>query len=538
MDKFQRSDATQVSRTYTQLMQALTPANRAAERLATAQTDVLGRSCDVLHGLPEIYDPTIKQDLKGKIILISGALDVAALGQPLLEMIREANAVIVPSDRVTAPNYENIDVPIFYKTSLASWSDVNWLLMCLSQTAEAQPDDLEPSLLNELITLADKLSAETDCTITIEDPQSRIIAYSSMQDTEDVIRIQSILQRQVPAERLNELQKAGFFERVWESDVPVDRPHVDGRPERLVMGVSHNGLPLGMLWAASGEKNVFTESTREALRRCAVEVAPLLMRWTHQTTALSHMRDRAVEALFTSLDDSVRAQSVLDIDPSSAYVTMKAFQHQSGSDALPELVQFYIERFFPQAIGYALREQPDMYIAVEPDELGLEGIRQVARKLVHEVRAHVSDVKIAIGASSSSPGKIYLSALSADRVQSSLRRSSARSITGLSVVDETHLAESLEVESLLEGIDRSSSAIAQLLDPLHEHDTVHGSELVTTLSKYFEHFGNVSNAARSINIHVNTMRYRIKKIRRLVRLDLTDLDTLIAWAVAVRFDQR
>lgn len=537
MRQSQRSDVVQVSLAYEQLMQALTPANRAAEGIATVRADALHRSCEVLHGLPEIFDPMIHQEFDGKIVLFSGTLDVVDLEHIHLGALQEANAAIVPpGSGPAAPDFGTQDMPIFYKTSLASWSDVNWLLMCLSQAADVQPDDLEPRLLDDLIALADRLAAETDCTITVEDPQSRIIAYSAMQDTDDSIRIQSILQRRVPAERVNELQEAGFFECVWESTVPVVRPHVDGRPERLVMGVRLDGLPLGMLWAAS-ERNIFTESTCEALRRCAAEVAPLLMRWKHQTTALSRMRDRAVQALFTSLDDSVRAQSVLGIDSEASYVTMKAFQYQCGSVALPEIVRFYGEQIFPQAIIYAVEDRPEMYIAASSDELGLEAMRQAARKLAREVGRHVHDVKIAIGAPSRSLGKIYLSALSADRVESSLRRSAVRKISGLSVVDETHLVESLEVASLIEGIDGNSSSIAQLLDPLHEHDTVHGSDLVATLSKFFEHFGNVANAAKSLNIHVNTMRYRIKKIQNLVRLDLTDLDTIIAWAVAVRLNQ-
>jgi hypothetical protein len=433
------------------------------------------------------------------------------------------------------PRFDELDVPIFHKTPLSSWSEVNWLLMSLAQFADSQDVEVEPRLIDRLGGLADALAEETGCTITIEDPQSRIVAYSSIQDTDDTIRIQSILQRQVPSQRRSELHASGFFRRVWESNVPVDRPHVHGRPERLVMGVSHDGLPLGTIWAAT-KSGLFTGPVRETIRIAAQRAAPLLMNWVYQSTAMYRLRERAGAALFTSLDESAHAERMLEISQSSQFVVIKLFTDTDHANTFPKLTRFYVERLFPHAFSNFSSDGYEAHIAMQIDQNSHQEVLQDARRLVDDVAVHCEGVRAAIGAASSVPGRIFLAMSSADTVAASLRRLNSGRAAALTVVDERDVLEGVEVTKLIDSVDRETNRLPQLLEPLRQHDETQGSELVKTLRKYLEHFGNVPEAAKSMNVHANTMRYRIRKIQQLSTLDLNGLDTIIAWALALRLD--
>jgi putative transposase len=61
-----------------------------------------------------------------------------------------------------------------------------------------------------------------------------------------------------------------------------------------------------------------------------------------------------------------------------------------------------------------------------------------------------------------------------------------------------------------------------------------GELIIESLQAYLDHRMNIPQAADSIPVHVNTLRYRLKRYRELTGADLHDLDTLIevSWALA------
>jgi len=66
---------------------------------------------------------------------------------------------------------------------------------------------------------------------------------------------------------------------------------------------------------------------------------------------------------------------------------------------------------------------------------------------------------------------------------------------------------------------------------LRMHDADHGSELVATLGAYLDAFGNVATAAGRLGVHVNTFRYRLRRVVELSRLDLGDADVRLVCAL-------
>ena len=60
-------------------------------------------------------------------------------------------------------------------------------------------------------------------------------------------------------------------------------------------------------------------------------------------------------------------------------------------------------------------------------------------------------------------------------------------------------------------------------------------ETLFTIYKFFENNLNVSETARKLFVHRNTLVYRLEKIKKLTGLDLREFDDAITFKVALMF---
>jgi hypothetical protein len=80
----------------------------------------------------------------------------------------------------------------------------------------------------------------------------------------------------------------------------------------------------------------------------------------------------------------------------------------------------------------------------------------------------------------------------------------------------------------------------RLLDPLRAYDREHGTELVHTLEVFLGCSGSWTKAAEVMFVHVNSLRYRIRRIEELTGRDLSVLEDQAALLLALQLaeDQR
>lgn len=69
-----------------------------------------------------------------------------------------------------------------------------------------------------------------------------------------------------------------------------------------------------------------------------------------------------------------------------------------------------------------------------------------------------------------------------------------------------------------------------------EQEGPFGEHVIEATEAYLQHRLNIPLAARSIPVHVNTLRYRLRRFSQLTGADLGDLDTLVevSWALSAR----
>jgi PucR family transcriptional regulator, purine catabolism regulatory protein len=91
--------------------------------------------------------------------------------------------------------------------------------------------------------------------------------------------------------------------------------------------------------------------------------------------------------------------------------------------------------------------------------------------------------------------------------------------------------------SLIEDRHELLRLAEQTLGPLLEYDRQHATTLVRTLGFYLESGRNLESSARAMFIHVNTLKYRLKRIQEIARLDLNSAEQRFNVHLAVKILQ-
>jgi len=84
--------------------------------------------------------------------------------------------------------------------------------------------------------------------------------------------------------------------------------------------------------------------------------------------------------------------------------------------------------------------------------------------------------------------------------------------------------------------DEAKQLYDEMVAPLLAYDQRTSSELVPTLIAFLES-GNAVEVARRLNLHRNTLRYRLQRIRHITGLDLDDAETRLALYLAVKIGE-
>lgn len=84
------------------------------------------------------------------------------------------------------------------------------------------------------------------------------------------------------------------------------------------------------------------------------------------------------------------------------------------------------------------------------------------------------------------------------------------------------------------GVDALAAAAEESLAPVLRADIRDGSDLLHTLQTYLEKDRRAAETARALHVHVNTLRYRIERVCKLLRVDLDDPDARFFLLLALR----
>ncbi|MFI6960203.1 PucR family transcriptional regulator [Streptomyces sp. NPDC050255] len=396
--------------------------------------------------------------------------------------------------------------------------------------------------LGDLSGLANTVADLVGGAITIEDPQSRVLAYSRMDHEPDPMRRLTILGQEVPRWRVVELRESGFFQALWNTDDVVRLPADDRYAERLAVAVRHGSEVLGSIWAATDGRPL-AEDAVAALRTAGRAAVPHLSHHRTWGRAAARAREGAVHAL---LAGSAQAAHDVGIVRGRPYAVMVA-EAYDGPEPAPGDVGQRVQRVLDVLALQAAAYRPGCVTARSGQRLyalvpAVDGETDPARTLLTTARGVPRGVVFAgAGPVVADLAELPASRDAAELVVRVLRERAARLPAGGTGSAVASYAEVAAEAAVLRLLDRVEPLWGETEGPVHAmtaHDRAHGSRYGESVAAHLDAFGDTAAAARRLNVHPNTLRYRLRRARDLFGVDLADPAVRLLADVGLRLDRR
>ena len=467
-------------------------------------------------------------------VAVSSARDAAPLVRHCAE--RGAAALLLKPPAASAASVvsaaRQAGVSLVEVRSGTGWAQLVWLLRTVldaaSEESDAGEDEGGPS---DLFQLADAVAAVVDAPVTIEDANSRVLAYSARQELTDPARVATIMGRRIPDDVLARFRSRGVFRELSRGRTTIFVPaQRDGTLPRLIVPIRMGGELLGSMWAVVPDR--VPEARAAAFADAGSVVALHLLRRraavnaqrrhsTEQVRALlegrGSTRVAAAELGFADVPHRVVAIDTVGKAPQNAKVTEDELAAEGLRLALWERLTAGVGR------RPAVAELNRLLYAIVPDEPGAGGWTAL-RTALSEL--DTEQLLVAAGA----PVSIAELPTSRAQAQETLGLLRAGLVTGR-VAD---YQQEWAVLALHRAANAASAAGVTDLGPLPElraQDVENGTDYLGTLYAWLRHPGDPRAAGKALSIHPNTLRYRMRRIVDITGFDLDDPDLRLALLV-------
>jgi hypothetical protein len=492
-----------------------------------------------------VHDPAVpEQPESGCLVLGIGvaAGDVAALR----ERVGQAGARALAVKGPVPEGLPGGAVPIIEVDPRAAWLHVATTIR--ERLLEHSRAELRPAgRHSDLFALANTISTMLGAAVTIEDGSSAVLAWSRGQRDTDEARVEAILGRSVNRRWLDELQARGVFAQLHASSTPVFvEPIAPGMLPRVAIAVRAGAEVLGYVWAVVGEP--LSDELSRQLEQLVPIVALHLSSTRVESTWARQQRGELASAVLAGGPAAVDAAQQLGLGNGPLCVLAATARASGPDDArtvgdeasaaiglrrFEDILMLHLAAVHPSAVTvrgsrtvYALTAWP----RATPRQ-ALDSARHLARDFLTRSSVGFGQV-IAVGGPAESLAHVPRARAQADAALRALRHRLAPD--PVATLDEVALPVMLlHLADVSDSLDLP--AVSGPLRVLAEHD---GADRVLshTLAVYLDAGGVADAAAARLRIHVNTLRYRLRRIREISGLDFVDADAMLLAHLQLRLN--
>lgn len=380
----------------------------------------------------------------------------------------------------------------------------------------------------DLFGLAQIVAQNAGGMVSIEDPQSHVLAYSASDEAADPMRVMSILGREGPREYLAVLRKWGVFDRLRQTDEVIDVPeHKElNIKRRLAVSVRHpaDGAAraprvLGTIWLQQGDRE-FKPDAAEILRGASAIAARLISRSLDAPSTEALLVQRLFGVGGPVDVPTVAAALNLPLTGPAAVVgfalTATETAPATEPSALGNMLRLRASSFRSDSVTTTLGDR--VYVLL-PSYRAAHAVTAWTRQLVEQLESkRALALRAAIACPVPELSGVAAARREVDRVLDSTVATYPRGRV-------TTLADSRTAVLLGEILDLVGTR-PELHDPrlraLSDYDRKHSASLRESVDIYLREHGDVRNAATALQVHPNTLRYRIRRVEEILRIDLTD----------------
>ncbi|GAA4540830.1 PucR family transcriptional regulator [Mycobacterium paraffinicum] len=386
----------------------------------------------------------------------------------------------------------------------------------------------------DLFGLAQSLADRIHGMVSIENAQSHVLAYSASNDEADELRRLSILGRAGPPEHLEWIGQWGIFDALRASDAVVrvaERPELGLRP-RLAVGIYQEvdarrpPAFAGTIWVQQGARPLAADA-EEILRGAAVLAGRIMAR----LAARPSTHARRVQQLLGLIDGEP------DVAAVARELGLAADGHAAliGWDASDTAGAARPARLADVMALSASAFRRDAQLAARGSRIYVLLPQTQTRSVTSWVRGTIAamrnelgvQLRAAIAAPVAGLAGIAAARAEVDRVLDSAARHP------ISIPQVTSLAEArttVLLDEILALVGREQRSVDPRIVDLRSREPV----LAETLRVYLDSFGDVADAARSLHVHPNTVRYRIRRIEKLMSTSLADPEVRLLFSLSLR----
>lgn len=367
----------------------------------------------------------------------------------------------------------------------------------------------------DIFGFCNRLAWQVGGPVIIHDVDWNVVAYSTLPQTIDEPRRQAILRRRIPQDMWALPVTETIEWMLSHGNEVFEAPAiVADQTRRIVTPIYVGDTPVGLMWVAesSGE---LSPDAYEILQSAAKQVA---VYFGARTVAQRREETIFLSQLLDGNDDPEFLGQCLGITPAD-WLRVATVWHADDAILQTGLSQAHreidVDSWGLRVLCIARADRLHV-LYVSPGQP--ERVTQLSERHAQEILRREPDTYISMGEPVRIGGVPDCRA-DADRV-----------LQYLCHHPEVHLAAIDEV--------RTGVALMELADTLGEHLTDTGSlgrlsrldpsdraESIRTLEAYFESMGTMSEAARRLHVHPNTLRYRLAKIADMIGVDLDDRET-------------
>ncbi len=390
----------------------------------------------------------------------------------------------------------------------------------------------------DLFGLAQSLADRIHGMVSIEDAQSHVLAYSASNDEADELRRLSILGRAGPPEHLKWIGQWGIFDALRAGGEVVrvaERPELSLRP-RLAIGIHQPPAgarrpPVfaGTIWVQQGSQPL-ADDAEEMLRGAAVLAARIMAR----LAARPSMHARRVQQLLGLIDaepsdvEVIARELGLAADGNAALIgfdTADTGDTGARRARLADVLALSASAFRRDA--QVTSNGSRIYVLL-PQTATTRSVTSWVRGTISALRTELGvDLRATIAAPVAGLAGVAAARTEVDRVLDSAERHP------ISIGQVTSLAEA-RTTVLLDEIVTLVGADARLVDPRVRDLRAQDPVLAETLRAYLDSFGDIGVAAQTLQVHPNTVRYRVRRIEKVLSTSLTDPDVRLLFSLGLR----
>jgi hypothetical protein len=475
---------------------------------------------------PDVHDVFVADPADAVIgqygdLVLGVGLSTPAQAVELLQRCAEAGASgvvlrsgLVADSEVTAAA-RRAGLALLRVADGVSWAHLVWLLRGILERTHAPGLSATdgpggPGVRGDLFALADAAAAIIDAPVTVEDNQSRVLAYSSGQAETDRARVSTIVGRRVPEDVVAHFRARGVFRRLARSSEPFLVPErADGTRPRLVVPVRAGGEWLGSIWAVVD--GPVDQQTTVELRNVASVVALHLL---HQRAQSELARRATTDRLRSALWQFEPGAADLDLPLGPWRVVELGGPQEHGDAAWRQEMWESAARRHGWAAPLLADLDGRVFALLTVGDGATPGSWEWLRAMVASMKEEDATLCVAAGGVARTTADLPRSRAEATELLSLVATGRVR---GPSQTFEDAW-DALTVQRATSGLD--VDVLPGPLAALVAHDAQHHTAYVATLQVWLAHHREPRDAARSLVVHPNTLRYRMRQLQQIADLDL------------------